>query len=123
MKFLLDESADARFLPYLRDRGHDVTRLGVQSPYALPDYAVLALAHAEERILVTNDRDFGELVFRLRHPHQGVILFRLGAYTPIQTKLQRLEYVLTHHRDRLSQFLVVTHERVRVRASQPADIE
>jgi predicted nuclease of predicted toxin-antitoxin system len=39
---------------------------------------VLAIATAEQRVLLTNDKDFGELIFRRRLPHAGVILFRLA---------------------------------------------
>jgi len=75
MRFLLDESADACLAPYLRGLGHDVARLAVDYPAGLPDPRVLAIAAAEGRVLLTNDRDFGELVFRLRQSHAGVILF------------------------------------------------
>jgi predicted nuclease of predicted toxin-antitoxin system len=68
MRFLLDESADARLAPCLRGLGHDVTRLTVDYPAGLPDPRVLAIAAAEGRVLLTNDRDFGELVFPRRRP-------------------------------------------------------
>ena len=83
----------------------------------LPDRAVLSIAQAEGRILITNDRDFGELVFRLRQPHQGVILLRLGDYAPLTLITQRVTDVLSRHADKLNQFLVVTPRAVRVRRS------
>jgi predicted nuclease of predicted toxin-antitoxin system len=78
MRFLLDESADARLVPYLRANGHDVTSLVTDYPAGLPVPDVLATAVREQRILITNDRDFGDLVFLQEQPHVGVILFRLG---------------------------------------------
>ena len=119
MRFLLDESADARLLPYLRGQGHDVTRLVTDYPAGLADPRVLAIAVAEQRILITDDRDFGELVFRRRQPHAGVIYFRLGEYAELSTKVERLDHVLTHYADQLDQFLVVTDHRVRVRRQEP----
>ncbi|MGE3272265.1 MAG: DUF5615 family PIN-like protein, partial [Chloroflexota bacterium] len=77
MRFLLDESAVARLLPFLRSRGDDATRIAGDYPAGLADRAVLALAAEEERILITADRDFGELIFCLGLPHQGVISFDL----------------------------------------------
>ncbi|MGE3911078.1 MAG: DUF5615 family PIN-like protein [Chloroflexota bacterium] len=79
MRFPLDESADARLLPFLRSRGDDATRIAGDYPAGLADRAVLALAAEEERILITitADRDFGELIFCLGLPHQGVISFDL----------------------------------------------
>jgi predicted nuclease of predicted toxin-antitoxin system len=117
MKFLLDESADARLLPYLQSQGHDVTRIAADYPAGLPDQDVLAIAHAEGRILVANDRDFGELVFRRRRPHAGVILFRLGDYAPLATKIQFLAQVLGAHADQLDQFIAISPRGIRVRRS------
>jgi predicted nuclease of predicted toxin-antitoxin system len=116
MKFLLDESADSRLSVYLSDHGHDVTVIAREYPHALSDREVLSIGRQEERTLITNDRDFGELVFRLRLPHSGVILFRLRT-TALATKTSRLDYVITHYTAHLNNFLVVTDRRVRVRRS------
>ena len=86
MRFLLDQSSDARLIPYLSDRGHDATRIARDYPPGLPDEQVLAIAATEGRILIASDRDFGELVFARQHPHAGVILFRLGPYAPLATR-------------------------------------
>lgn len=117
MKFLLDESADSRLASYLTDLGHDVTVIARDYPHALSDQEVLAIAQAEGRILIANDRDFGELIFRQNLPHSGVILFRLRT-TALSAKLSRLEYVLAHYADRLNEFIVVTDQRVRVRSTR-----
>ena len=60
---------------------------------ALDDRVVLTIAHDVGRILITNDRDFGELVFRQRRPHAGAILFRLTA-TDLPSTIARLAAVL-----------------------------
>lgn len=117
MKFLLDESADSRLASYLTQHGHDVTVIARDYPRALSDQEVLSIAQREDRILIANDRDFGELVFRQHLPHAGVILFRLRT-TALAAKLSRLEYVLTHYADRLNNFIVATDHRVRVRLSR-----
>lgn len=64
MRFLLDQSSDARLVEYLRSLNHDATRVGREYPGGLTDDEVLRLAYRERRILLTDDRDFGELVFR-----------------------------------------------------------
>jgi len=115
LRFLLDQSADARLVPHLRALGHDAVRVGKEFPGGLPDPQVLALAVAEHRILVTDDRDFGELVFAQRQPHTGVIYFRLGEYADLPLKIARLDHVLARYADRLDRFLVVTRTTVRVR--------
>lgn len=66
MKFLVDESADARLAGHLKTLGHDATTVARDYSPSLEDSDVLAIARREDRILITNDRDFGELVFRHR---------------------------------------------------------
>ncbi len=83
MRFLLDESAEYRIATFLRQAGHDVTAIAYDHPQGLADIEVLRIAEAERRILITNDRDFGELIFRRGLSHSGVIYFRL----PLDTTL------------------------------------
>ena len=76
MKFLLDECVAKASAMRLRMIGHDVVRVG--SDIRIPnDDDILVLATSEERVLITHDQDFGELVFkkRMRAPF-GVVLFR-----------------------------------------------
>lgn len=114
MRFLLDESADARLAPWLRSLGHDVTAIAVDHPASLADLQVLAIARRERRILITDDRDFGEMIFAQGFPHAGVIYLRLGEYADLGTRIERLTHVLAHHAGQLDAFLVVTPDRVRV---------
>lgn len=118
MKFLLDQCTDARLGVYLRTLGHDATRIGAEYPAGLADLIVLAIAEREERILITDDRNFGELVIRSQQPHTGLIYLRLGSSVELSIKIARLDYVLTHYATQLDQLLVVTRHRVRVRAQQ-----
>jgi predicted nuclease of predicted toxin-antitoxin system len=118
MKFLLDQSTDARLIPHLRALGHDATRIAADYPAGLPDEEVLAIAHREGRVLITDDRDFGELIFRLKQPHAGVIYLRLGEYAELSTKIERVDHVLSQYSDQLDQFLVVTPGNVRVRRTR-----
>jgi predicted nuclease of predicted toxin-antitoxin system len=114
MKFLIDESADVRLESYLRERGHDVRTVARDYVQALKDSEILRIAASKQRIVITFDRDFGELVFRERRAHAGVLYFRLGPIE-LSTEIARLDHVLTHYADRLDQFLVITRTTVRVR--------
>jgi predicted nuclease of predicted toxin-antitoxin system len=114
MRFLLDQNADRRFLPYLRSLGHDVTGTGIDYPSRLADHAIIALAARERRTIITNDTDFGELAIRQGMPHAGIIRFRVGA-ADFATRQACLAVVLTEHADRLDQLIVVTLDSVRVR--------
>ena len=118
MRFLLDESADLRLARHLLSLGHDVTTVAHDHTQSVADPQVLSIAHRERRILITEDRDFGELVFRFGRAHAGVILFRFGS-ADLPTKIARLDYVLAHDADRLDQFLVVGQRNVRVHRPGP----
>lgn len=116
MRFLLDEGLPFRLVTHLQALGHDVTAVGHDYPHALADRAILAIATTKQRIVLSNDKDFGDLIFRDRLPHAGVILFRLG-YVPIDVRIAYLERVVTDYADRLDQFMVITHRDIRVRSS------
>lgn len=114
MRFLLDESSDRRLAEHLAILGHDVVVVGLDHPPSPTDVEVLSIAHREGRILLTDDRDFGELVFDRLHPHAGVILMRVAS-APLATKISRLDHVLSDYAAALGRFIVVTERHVRVR--------
>jgi predicted nuclease of predicted toxin-antitoxin system len=118
VRFLLDESADFPLASALEEMGHDVTAIAHDYPHALKDHEVLSIARDEGRILITNDRDFGELIFRRRLDHAGVILFRLGE-EEFPTKVAWLKRVLADYSDQLNHFIVVTERGVRIRRTNP----
>ena len=113
MRFLLDEGLPFRLAAYLQSEGHDVAICGRDHPRSLQDRDILAIAVAEQRIVLTNDKDFGDLVFRDRLPHAGVILFRFG-YLPIEVRIALLRQVLTEHVDALDRFFVVSPQGIRI---------
>jgi predicted nuclease of predicted toxin-antitoxin system len=75
MEFLADESCAGPVIRALREAGHDVLAIAEIAKGA-SDEQVLQRAFAERRILVTEDRDFGELVYARSLPSAGVILVR-----------------------------------------------
>ena len=114
MRFLVDESTGAAVVEYLRGLGHDVFAVAEVLPQA-DDVDVLAQAASEERVLITNDKDFGELVFRSGQAHHGVVLFRLRDESPAN-RVRMLRTVLEQHADRLAnRFIVATERGVRIR--------
>jgi predicted nuclease of predicted toxin-antitoxin system len=115
VRFLLDESADARIRVHLQSLGHDVIGIAREYPAGLADSDVLPIAYRTNRILITRDRDFGELVFVEGQPHAGVIFLRLGSSPPLSTITARLDAVFSEHAQELDRFLVVTQHMVRVR--------
>jgi predicted nuclease of predicted toxin-antitoxin system len=75
MRFLADESCDFAIVCALREAGHDVLAVTEISPGA-EDTDVIKLAIREKRILITEDKDFGQLVFAQSQPTGGVIFLR-----------------------------------------------
>lgn len=76
MRFVADEGVEARIVERLRFEGHDVDYVAELAP-GITDDEVLDLANTGRRVLVTVDKDFGELVFRLHRVTEGVLLVRL----------------------------------------------
>jgi predicted nuclease of predicted toxin-antitoxin system len=77
MKFLLDENLGIKIPQFLRSLKFDVLSILELSP-GMTDQEVLKLANKDNRILITLDKDFGELVFKEGLLHSGVILLRLN---------------------------------------------
>ncbi len=76
MKFITDENLGVRIPRFLKSLGFDIISV-TEVALSHPDTDVLALANKENRILLTTDKDFGELVFKEKLIHSGVILLRL----------------------------------------------
>ncbi|MEX0780287.1 MAG: DUF5615 family PIN-like protein [Balneolales bacterium] len=75
MKFLADECCDVKLVAQMHKAGFDVLHILENQP-GLVDDDLLDKAYTEQRILITEDKDFGELVYRLNKPAYGIILLR-----------------------------------------------
>lgn len=114
MKFLADENVDQQIVASLRSSGHDVVYIAELDP-GITDEQVLALANGQGCLLITEDKDFGELVFRMRRQSHGIILLRLAG-KPSPEKSAIATWVVTAHGPELQQsFTVVTGNGVRIR--------
>ena len=114
MKFLLDVCCSSRSLrEFLIGLGHDVRLVGSDDPCA-SDEAVLALARQEDRIVVTEDKDFGELIVVQRQPHSGIIRF---LDMPVGEQVEAIQEVLRDYPADLASraMIVVTRGRIRIR--------
>lgn len=110
MKFLVDVCASSRALQSaLTDWGHDVNSMVEVDPCASDD-DVLSLANDESRVLITEDTDFGELVFVQRQDHPTIVRF-------VQMRIGDRVAAIEHHADDLQgrSIIVVTRDRIRIR--------
>ena len=114
MRLLADENFPRSAVEALAGAGHDVTWIRSQSPGAT-DEQVLAIARAEKRLLLTFDKDFGELVLKKGlAASDGVVLFRLPPGRPGELA-SSIVATLTARDDWEGKFSVVDSERVRMR--------
>ena len=81
MKIIVDACTGPGVAKWLQSKGWQVYSVFNESP-GWPDKVILEKANRENWVVVTNDKDFGELVFRDKLPHRGVILLRLDDETP-----------------------------------------
>lgn len=114
MRFLVDECTGPAVSRWLREQGHDVLSVYDEARGA-SDEAMLALAVREDRVIITNDKDFGEMIFRLGKAHRGVLLLRLDDERAAN-KISVLARVLRHIDDieLAGQFVVATETTLRV---------
>jgi predicted nuclease of predicted toxin-antitoxin system len=114
MRFLVDECTGVVVANWLRRQNYEVFSVYEQAR-GLDDEDVVKKAFAENWVLITNDKDFGEKVYREGYPHRGIILLRLDDERSTN-KIKALQLLLTNYVDKLiDHFVVVTEQTVRVR--------
>jgi len=112
MKFLVDECTGPVVARWLEQQGYDVFSIYDQAR-GVDDDEVIKIAQDEGRILITNDRGFGEKVFRERRPHNGVVFLRLANERSVN-KIRVLGQLLAQYGDSIAdRFVVVTETQVR----------
>ena len=117
MNILADESIDGPIVYRLRQDGHLVHYVAEMEP-GISDDAVLDLANHEPALLLTADRDFGELVYRQGRTTSGIVLVRLAGLSPT-CKANLVSTALDQHwRELQYSFTVISPGAVRVRRSK-----
>jgi predicted nuclease of predicted toxin-antitoxin system len=117
MKLLADECCDAALVAALQSDGHDVL-YAVESLRGATDDEVLGRADNEGRILLTEDKDFGDLVYRLKRSAYGIILLRFDV-ADRSLKVPRVLSLLKNQTDQLpGVFVVIDPQKIRFRPLQ-----
>jgi predicted nuclease of predicted toxin-antitoxin system len=111
-----DESVDFRIGEKLRSSGIDVYAITEQSP-SIVDEDVLNIALQLNAPLLTEDKDFGELVFRLGLPHKGILLLRVSSMPSIQKVAVVTRIILEHIELLYGAFSVFDGHNLRIRRS------
>jgi len=113
MKFLVDECVGTTAALWLKSSGFDTVSI-YDEQCGIKDDAVLHKAVKEDRILITSDKDFGDMIFRDKKFHVGIILLRLLDERP-QNKINIIEQIIKNHSHELyGNFTVATEKLIRI---------
>jgi len=116
LSLIADENVDRQIVALLRKEGHEVLYVAELDP-GINDDDVLRQANERHALLLTADKDFGELVYRQRRLTEGVVLFRLAGLPP-EKKAAFIASAIRTHVDELSHaFTVISPRMVRIRHS------
>jgi predicted nuclease of predicted toxin-antitoxin system len=113
MKFLVDECVGSSVATFLKNKKHEVFSV-FDDWRGANDDEILEKCFLENFIIITSDKDFGEMVYRQQKVHKGVILLRCEP-NKFFKKIEVLEKLLHHYSNKLeNNFVVVTNEKVRI---------
>ena len=114
MNFVADESIDREIVERLRENAHTVIYVAEMDP-GISDDDVLRLANQQSAILITADKDFGELVFRQVLATYGVLLIRMAGLSQ-SLKAEMVSSAIKEHAPEIpNAFSVVTPGTIRIR--------
>jgi len=117
MRFLVDESTGPWVAQWLRERGDEVFSVFEQAR-GMDDDDIIQKAFAENWVLITNDKDFGNKIFHDQKQHKGVVLLRLDDER-VAMKIDVLGRLLEQYADKLeNRFVTVTENSVRFAKSK-----
>ena len=113
MKFLADVNVERKIIETITQHQYDVKWIP-EYDASITDEDLLDLANQEQRILITNDKDFGELVFRQQSVTSGIILLRIKGQDVLR-KITLVKKLLRDHSDRLLRhFVVISDNKIRI---------
>ena len=112
--FVADESVDATIFAALRQEGFFVYSIQ-ENQFGIIDEEVLNVANERKAILLTEDKDFGELVYRLQLPHCGIFLMRLIGLTSEEKASASLKTEQYYLQELPYNFTVLKDSKVRIR--------
>lgn len=115
MKFLVDVGVGKKVERWLKENGYDVKSARDINPKA-KDSEILKFAVNEDRMVITMDKDFGELVYNSGKLHSGVMILRLEDANGDQ-KVKIVKKILTEYSDKIkNKFCVFQDERLRIKS-------
>jgi len=117
LKYLTDENIDIELLEFLREQGFDVFDIKEARLFRLSDRKILEMAYQEQRVVISQDSDFGTLIFRDNTSFGGIIYLRPGHASP-DTHVQTMKTIFETNPTLSLPFLIVGEnhgEKVKLR--------
>ena len=115
IKFLANENVPSATIRKLQDAGYDVFSVSEKFP-SVEDKAVISFAATENRVIITFDRDYGELIFKHgQRSAAGVIYFRIQSFSPEKSAEILLRFLLHNDLQFEGYFTVFDENRIRQR--------
>jgi predicted nuclease of predicted toxin-antitoxin system len=115
LKFLVDVGVGKAVEVWLRERGYDTKFVREIDPRT-KDIEILRMADSEARMVITMDKDFGELVYNSKSTHSGVLILRLEAATGVE-KVEIIKRILETYSGKIDgKFCVFQDGKLRVRS-------
>lgn len=113
MKFIVDVGVGRSVEEQLRVEGHTALPVRDRNPH-MPDVEILEWALAEQAIVVTMDKDFGDLVWKQQRPHVGILLLRMEEATGPERAAVMSLLVRDFSHELSGNFAVYKNERLRI---------
>ncbi|MCG6205885.1 DUF5615 family PIN-like protein [Rhodopseudomonas sp. HC1] len=114
MRWLADECVSASLVRSLRADGHDVLYIAEMAP-GLSDADVIDFAVTDERLLLTEDKDFGELTVRFGHSVPGLVLLRIDPADSAMQAARLKDVIARYGADLFGRYVVIEQARMRAR--------
>lgn len=114
VKFLTDVGVGKKVEGWLAENGYDVEAIRDLDP-RMSDQEILSIAIQDIRLVITMDKDFGEMVYHAGQQHTGVLLLRLEEASG-EEKMRVVAEIVSGHADKLAgKFSVYQKGRLRIR--------
>ena len=114
LKFLIDVGVGKKVELFLREQGHDIKTVRTIDPQ-MPDEEIIHLASLEDRMIITMDKDFGELVYHSAMKHHGVLLLRLEDATGFEKQEVVANILAKYSTEIVNCFCVFQNAKLRIK--------
>jgi predicted nuclease of predicted toxin-antitoxin system len=114
INIVIDESVDYQIVNTAKQNGLEVFAIIDENP-SISDTEVLSIANKKKALLITEDKDFGELVFRFQLSHNGILLVRMPEVKSLPKAEIVLKTILEYYDEMINNFSVLDKNKLRIK--------